>query len=76
MARALRSLLPVTALAVLLTAALDMWIRVRPLDMPAALQVTLSLVLLAALIVLIGAVLRVARTDPAGGVDIDPRGPS
>ena len=70
MGQIVRSLLPATGVALLLTAVLDAWIRLTPLAMPQRVQVPLSLALLAALVVLVLVVLRLERDDPTGGVDI------
>ena len=71
MGQLLRPLLPAAGLALLLTAALVARIRLRPLDLPQRVQVTLSLVLLAAVVALLILVLRVERDDPTGGVDFE-----
>jgi hypothetical protein len=56
--RALRSLLPVVAAALLGTGLLAAWIRLRPLPMPPALQVLLSL----SVVVAVAVVLTLARS--------------
>jgi ABC-type microcin C transport system duplicated ATPase subunit YejF len=52
---------PFVLIALALMVALDVWIRVRPLDMPRALQLALSVALLVAIAVLLWLVRRVER---------------
>ena len=66
MSQLLRPLLPMAALALLLTAGLDIWIRVEPLAMSATLQVVLSLLLVAAIAMLLVVVRRVESSETDG----------
>ena len=61
MMHVIRPLLPVVAGALLLTAALVLWIRGEPLDLATPVQVALSILLLLAVVVLGAAVLRVEQ---------------
>ena len=69
MREGLRSLLPVVLLGLTCTAVLVIWIRAEPLAMPRALQLLVSIGLVAALAALVVVVLRVERED-----DIDKSG--
>ena len=65
MVQLLRPLLPVVAVALLLTVALALWIRAEPLAMPTPLQVALSLLLVGA----VAALLAYVRREEAGESD-------
>ena len=68
MREVLRPLLPAVAGAAVCAAALVAWIRAEPLDMPRALQLALSLALVAAVAALLLLVLRVEHEDDTNGV--------
>jgi hypothetical protein len=67
MTQVIRPLLPAVVSALLLTAALILWIRGEPLALVASVQVALSILLVLAVVVLGAAVLRVEH-EPSGGV--------